>query len=251
MVARLRPLRIPRASAWARVAACVAYFALCAPVRAQAGWSFAAGVASDKVRWGVSQNDGQASAMADLNWAGDTGWAAGAGLATLHSTGHGLRGEFNLWAGRQWQWDADWSAQATGTYYSYANSGGNGYAGYTTSPYAEVSAALAWRDAATLTLQWAPRVHGAYGAVGHTLAVELALHQGLGAGFGADAGIGWYDARKAGAAAPWAYGSLGLSWAGGPVKVFASRITSRADERAWVSDRISGDRWVLTLWWSF
>ena len=66
-------------------------------------WSGALGLVSDKVVRGLSQTQGRATVLADLNYRTDGGWTAGLGFAPLRVGGEAIKsstGEVTLSVGR-------------------------------------------------------------------------------------------------------------------------------------------------------
>jgi uncharacterized protein (TIGR02001 family) len=212
------------------------------------GFSGAVGVTNDKVYRGFSQNRGSGSLMADLSYQ-HSGWAFGAGAATMHDNGRSTSSEVTLSLQRQWQLNDDWSTQLGGTGYVYPGSRDPRYRNYV-----ELSASLDWRGRLSLTVLNAPQI-GAVGRDrqpmrGRVVAYEAALHWPIAGRWSFDAGAGWNDARRI-EATSYAYGSVGLSWGVGPVTLFASRVFSDADSRAGAPKAFVGDRTVLSAWVSF
>lgn len=212
-------------------------------------WGGSVTLASDKVQRGISQSNGRAALLVDLNRRTDTGWAFGLGLAW---PGYGSRndlGEITLALTRAWQLDAAWAVQLGASHYAYVgDSRGRAY------DYDEFSASVGWNGQVFASLAWSPDTSGPSAAGGwrtdQAAAVELTLHRPLIGRLALDAGIGYRDLRAIRGAA-YGYGSVGLSWGVGPVQAFVSYIDSRAAQRGLAPDSAARERWVASLLWSF
>lgn len=217
------------------------------PVRAE-GWSGALVLASDKVYRGISQSQGRAALLLDLNHAWPGGWQVGAGLATPSYPTLGGQGELSLSLGRQLELDSDWSAHLGLARYSQL-----GAARARGLSYQELALSLAWRGRVRASLAWSPDSPGYRGqeqAQGRALTAELSLQQRLAGHWSVDAGLGHFQ-RHGPAAAGYGYASLGLSWADGPWQASLTGIDSQAARQQVAREAMAGQRWVAALMWSF
>lgn len=220
------------------------------PLRAE-GWSGALVLASDKVYRGISQSQGRAALLLDLNHAWPAGWQLGAGLAGPSYPTLGGQGELSLSLGRQHELDSDWSAHLGLTRYSQL-----GAARARHLSYQELALSLAWRGRVRASLAWSPDSPGYRGqepAPGHALSAELSLQQRLAGPWSFDAGLGHFR-RHGPAAAGYGYASLGLRWSGAepaPWQASLTAIASQAARRQVAREAMAGRRWVAALMWNF
>jgi len=221
--------------------------ALALPVGAE-GWSGALVLASDKVYRGISQSQGRAALLIDLNHAWPGGWQVGAGLATPSYPTLGGQGELSLSLGRQVELGSDWSAHL-----GLAHYGQLGAARARALSYQEVAVSLAWRGRVRASLAWSPDSTGYRGhepAQGHALTAELSLQQRLVGHWSVDAGLGHYQ-RHGPAAVGYGYASLGLRWSDGLWQASLNGINSQAAQQQAARESLAGQRWVAALMWGF
>ena len=199
----------------------------------------AVGLASDKVVRGLSQTDGQPSAMLDLGWRSARGWSLSAGAATLHDR-RALEGTLGLaW---QHQVDARWQLQAGTTRYLYRAT----HQRYR--PYTEFYVTADWDGRLTLLLAASPdaRFERADGSARRTPSVhgELTWHQRLAGPLALDLGAGHivFDGLPG-----YTYGSAGLGWSGGPLQWFLTRVDSNATARSSLPADVAGSRWIVAV----
>ena len=238
---------VSRSDGWRCIAALAA--ALAAPAALADGASGAVGFASAQVLRGVSQSNGDASLSLDATYRLDTGWAAGASLATLGRDARGTRTLLGLSVNRSWQVDRDWSTQLGIAHYAYPGGGDRHRFDYD-----ELSASVGWQGRLTASVAVLPnasrRDENGVPRRGRAFAYELSVHERLAGQLAFDAGIGWMDLRNIrGAGYP--YGSVGLGLGAGPVQVFATFIASRAAARGLAAPAAGGDRFLLSVLWDF
>lgn len=240
-----------RIGARIRLARClVAALALSMPVwpaRAE-GWNGALVLASDKVYRGISQSNGRAALLLDVNHAWAGGWQAGLGLATPNYPTLGGEGELNLSLGRNVELGSDWSAHLGLTYY-----GQWGAARARALSYSEVSLSLAWRGRVRASLALSPDSPGFRGyepTQSRALSAELSLQERLTGPWSVDAGLGHYESRGT-QGVGYAYASLGMRWDDGPWQASLNWINSQAARQQAAREAIAGQRWVAALMWSF
>ncbi|RZI72584.1 MAG: hypothetical protein EOP38_30765 [Rubrivivax sp.] len=230
---------------------CTAWSLALAASAASAGdWQGAVGLASDKVIRGLTQSQGEATLLLDLNYRADTAWMATLGFATLQRHGHeGRSNEFSAGLAKAWQLDDDWLAQTGYAHYQYS-----GEAPAYIRHYDEVTASLGWQGRVAGTLTLSPNTYSWYRSgqprPGPALATELSLNQRVMGRLALQAGAGYYQLMDAG---NWGYGyaSVGLSWGLGPVQTYLSYISSQAAKRGLVPASFAGERCVGTVLWGF
>ena len=240
-------------SAWrAQVSAVLLGVLTTAAVQAQAEssvspWSGALGLVSDKVVRGLSQTQGRATVLMDLNYRTDSGWTAGLGFAPLRVGGEAIKsstGEVTLSVGRSWQLDADWAAQLGLARYLYPDRRQRA----PVYNYNELSASIGWQGRVLAVIAVAPDSYSLYGPGwpqrGHAASVELSGRQRLAGRLTLDAGIGYYK-LTAGRDTGYRYGSIGLGWGVGAFQLDLTRTVSNATTPQ------AGGRWVGSLLWNF
>ncbi len=202
---------------------------------AAAGWAWQGSVGwlSDKVVYGISQSNGQGSAVVDLGLRGDTGWVASAGLATLPAARG--RAELSASLGRGGAIGELGAWQASVTAYDTLAEGPQRRAAYQ-----QLGLGYAWNERLQISLWLAPRQPGPAAAGGRTrgrvAVAEAGWQQPLGRGLGLTLGLGQVDYQGL-AVAPYRFGSLGLSYSHGPLQVFASWVSSNSGAPAAVGPR--------------
>lgn len=214
------------------------------------GWSGALVLASDKVYRGISQSNGRAALLLDVNHGWESGWQLGAGLATPSYPTLGGEGELSLTGGRQFALNSDWSAHLGLARYGQL---GSAHAHARTLSYHEAALSLAWRGRLRASLAWSPDSTGYLGRVpiqDRALTAELSLQERLAGRWSADAGLGYYKLHGA-AAVDYGYASLGLRWADGPWQGSLNWINSQAAQRWAAREAMAGQRWVAALMLSF
>lgn len=211
-----------------------------------ADWSLVAGLSSDYRVRGVSVSQGHAAQTLDLNYRGDTGWAAGFGAGRL---GPDRRSLLSASLGHGWQLDGDWRLALDASRTDYP--GSRYRPRYTLQ---EVAASLNWQGRVTATLMVSPHTRFVDGdgnlRSGRAYSAELGWRQRLAGPVALDLGVGHYRLAAPGGeghADGYGYGSVGLSAALGAAQAYLSYAgASGRPALAW-----GGAGWVGTLLWQF
>lgn len=231
----------------AALAASAALIGLAGPATA-ADWRLAASASSDYRVRGVSVSHGSPAQMLDLNYRGDTGWAAGIGAGLLGRDDRGRRSLLSVSLGHAWQLDDDWHAALDASRTDYP---GSAYRPRYTAQ--EVAASLSWKGRLSATLMASPRTRLTDGdgnlRSGRAYSGELGWRQRLAGPVALDLGVGRFRLAAPGGEGhrdSYRYGSVGLSAAVGPAEAYLSYVGTRGLASAW-----GGSGWVGTLLWQF
>jgi uncharacterized protein (TIGR02001 family) len=224
---------------------------LCCTVTAAAGqWQGFLGVSSDNVYRGLTQSAGDPSIIGDAHWRGESGWFAGAGLATVNlNPGPGAPVEIAAYAGRATPLSRDLSGRFTLIHYEYPQERTSLAYGYE-----ELLASLAWRDRAYLNLAYSPNTtrftFQAIAVHRPAWSAELVGRQPLGNVWGADwsAGLGLGQYQMA---APidrsYAYWNASLTATRAHWQLDIAAIGTSGSARDLFGYARAGDRWAVTL----
>jgi uncharacterized protein (TIGR02001 family) len=115
-------------------------------------WHASVGVASNYLMRGLTRSSNGPAIQAHLGWTSDTRWSAGVWASTVeYRRAASPHQEFDFYVARAWQPARDWrlSAQLT----RYESQGDSGLLPY---DYTEVRAAVAFRDALSVSLALTP-----------------------------------------------------------------------------------------------
>ena len=206
------------------------------------------GVASDDVFRGVTQDDGQVSPQGDLHatvgpWFGGIS-AEGVRRGEAAKAGAELIG----YLGWQRQISDDWSGRVTLRHYDYP---GNQFrARYN---YDELALSLGWRERILVSVIGSPDTYyrdylGNYGS-GKAFCYELVGRQPLPAGFGAVAGVGYYDLRYQ-IGSGYTYWSAGVEHRWRSLAFDLRYVGTDGTARQHFEDD-AGNRVVLSAFWLF
>jgi uncharacterized protein (TIGR02001 family) len=222
-----------------------------APVAAQTqGWGGSVGATSDYVYRGLTQSNNEPAGQADVHYYGSAGWFAGLWASTVKRSPYSpTTGEFDAYLGWNWQLPQAWSARLFAVHHEYPwNNPGGDY------NYDELSGTLAYADRASLTVAFSPDYsfdgpcQSASGRA--TLSYDLSLHQPLYRALSANAGVGYYDLRWAGASG-YVYWNAGLGYDFGRLQLDLSYIGTNESARGLYYPDIAVNRLVGTLLWHF
>jgi len=205
---------------------------------------------TDYVFRGVSQTRGSAAAQADLHYQTATGWFAGAWGSTVDlNSGRGATLELNAYAGRAWSLGGPWNAKLTGVQYFYPND--TDALGY---DYFELVASISYEDRLGLTVSWSPNTsrYSAYGVSRYTetFSYEIVGQLPLFATISATGSLGYYDLSKM-FGTGYTYGSVGLGASYEDLRLDLAFFATSHEAREMFGPETTGERWALTLAWSF
>lgn len=211
-------------------------------------WSGSLGLSSDYRLRGISYSDRQPTATLDTTYRLDTGWAFGAGLATLDRDADRRRLLISASLSHAWQFDADWSGEL-----GLARSHYTGSTQRRAYDSDELSASLSWRGRLSGSLMATPRYARIDSVTGErrsaaAYGAELSLRQPLVGALALDVGLGYLDSHAV-SRRGYGYGNVGLAWARGPAQVFLSHIASQAAKREFASPARARPAWVASLLW--
>jgi len=237
-------LRVIRASAGAL---CVFLgSAACAASSGRLGGSVA--FTTDYLLRGVSQSQGAGALQAQLHYQTPGGWLAGVwASSTSLNPGDGRTAEINAFASHSWRVGDDWSTKLAVAHYAYPwNSPGGFY------DYDELSAGLAFRDLAFLTIAVSPNTPlEAFANHDHTaVSLDLALRRPLIADWSAVGGIGHYDLSGTSGGGYW-YWNAGLGYDSWPWHLDLSWFGTSSVEAGTVDPDLPLGFWAATLMWRF
>jgi uncharacterized protein (TIGR02001 family) len=205
------------------------------------------GVASDDVFRGVTQSDGQPSAQGGLH-ATVGPWFGGVSVEGIRRDDARAGAELIGYLGVQQQLADDWSGRVTLRHYDYP-----GLRFRSRYNYDELGLSLAWRERIMLTVIASPDSYardylGNYGS-GKAFCYELVGRQSLPAGFGAIAGLGYYDLRQQ-IGTGYAYWSAGVEHRWRSFAFDLRYVGTDATARDRFEDD-AGNRVVLSAFWLF
>lgn len=213
-------------------------------------------LASQLVDQGVAITPSTPVLQGAVSWTSPNGWSGGlAAGVEVRSPGNPVI--FLARVSRSWALSGDWLAQANLLHYDYRAGSGRGFP-----DRAEANLYFSYRDAFTIGAS-AIRTSGArqqrlLGAANVAVNYPLAPHVSVSAGFGvAQAAIGSHDPHayryRGYRQAPiktYGYGSLGLVWSDGPVRLqLARNFNSLGSRRVYGAQ--AAEPWVATVSWSF
>lgn len=221
-------------------AGCAAALVLASPAPRAEGVDYAIGLLSDKVTRGFSKSQGRATWEVDAQYHHDSGWFAGLGVADRRPGSGSGRFEWVASAGLGWPLDADWTMQVGVA--RYQNAGGRRTID---ADYTDFTLSADWRGRGNVLVTASPDTRTG-SRHGWTVLAEAAWRQPLADGWALDLGIGAID--RSGIGSPgYGYGSIGLSASVGPLRVFGTRIVSRAVESGALPPSARASRWVLAV----
>lgn len=204
------------------------------------GLDLAVGLLSDKVTRGFSKSQGRATWEVDGQYHGDGGWFVGLGVSDRRPGSASGRFEWVASVGVGLPVDADWTLQLGAA--RYQNAGGRRTID---ADYTDLTVSADWRGRGSLLMTASPDARTG-SSRGWTVLAEAAWRQPLADRWSLDVGIGAID--RSGIGSPsYSYGSAGLSASFGPVRVFGTRIVSRAVESGALPGSARASRWVLAV----
>lgn len=244
-------MRFPTAGGGPDCGLALAALMLALPAAAQAqGWGGSLGLGSDYVYRGLTRNDNQLAAQADLHYYDRSGWFAGLWAANAKRNPFASTSlELDPYLGYQWPLAQDWSARVSGVHHDYLWSNSERHYNYD-----EVSGTLAYANRAFATVAFSPdtsiesRDQLVSGRA--TLSYDLAVHQPLPHAFSLNAGVGYYDLRWA-IDTGYLYWNAGLGYDLGRVQLDLSYIGTDSTARHTFYDGVAVNRLVATVLWHF
>jgi uncharacterized protein (TIGR02001 family) len=119
---------------------------------ADINWGGSLGLTTDYLVRGISRSDHEPSLQAEVHRATTKGWMAGLFTSTTRiAPGQRRDVEIGVFAGRAWNWNADWSSKVQLSHYSYPlNQAGSDY------DYNELSLEASFRDWLSVGVVWSP-----------------------------------------------------------------------------------------------
>lgn len=211
---------------------------VCGTVGAQ-GLAVSTTAMSDSVWRGYSKSQGRATWALDLAWRHDAGWFASAGLLDRRAGSAAGRWEWTLAGGRRWLIEPDWVLSTSVLRYFHA--GGARF----DADYTDLTLAADWRGRAHAVVTLSPDTRLGTRS-GWVQTWEVGWHETLPWRLALDAGVGWQGNGGIGEPS-YGYGSLGLSWSSGPLRLAATRIASRAVASGAFPPSTEPSRWVLSM----
>jgi hypothetical protein len=206
------------------------------------GLDVAVGLLSDKVTRGFSKSQGRATWEVDALYHGDSGWFVGLGVTDRRPGSASGRFEWVASVGQGWPLDADWTVQIGAA--RYQNSGGRRTID---ADYTDLTVSADWRGRGNLLVTASPDTRTG-SRRGWTVLAEASWRQPFADRWSLDIGVGTTD--RSGIGSPsYGYGSVGLSASVGPVRVFGTRIVSRAVDSGALPASARASRWVLAVVW--
>lgn len=227
---------------WCRAvpAGCATALLLASAASRAEGLDVAAGLLSDKVTRGFSKSQGRATWEVDARYHDDSGWFAGLGVADRRPGSASGRFEWIASAGVGWSLDAAWTMQAGVA--RYQNTGGRRTVD---ADYTDLTISADWHGRGNLLVTASPDTRTG-SRRGWTVLAEAAWRQPLADGWALDVGVGAID--RSGIGSPgYGYGSVGVSTSAGPLRVFGTRIVSRAVDSGALPASARASRWVLAV----
>jgi uncharacterized protein (TIGR02001 family) len=221
---------------------------------AEGSWSGGLSATSDYVLRGVSQTDGNPAIQGSLAFESSGGWYSGLWVSSLgHPEWYYPAGtadtEIDVFVGRRFAIDADWSLDLHAVHYVYPGDGD-----FVEYDYNEAEVSLSYRDLVRASVAWSPDASMItwQGLMRDrtTLAYELVLRRPLRAWLEVVAGAGFRDVAGLDSNG-YGYWSLGLTALRGPLSLDLARYGTDADGRDLIGSRLAGGRTVVSLSWSF
>lgn len=218
----------------------------------------AAGVSSDDVFRGLSQNEGRLSVQGDLHYA-TAQWYGGLSAEMVRRGADHPGAELIAYAGYEQRWSDNWTGSLALRHYDYP-----GNAIQTRYNYDELSATLRWRELLGLTVSASPDTYAyaretAYAGgtsftyprfgSGAAYCYELTVRQPLAWGLSASGGVGYYDlAREIGSGYTYWSAGLGRQWR---TWNFDLRYIGTGSLARRLFGAAAGDRLVVSALWFF
>ena len=200
---------------------------------------------SDYIFRGVSQNDGNPAAQADLHAATDSGFFAGAWATTINARDRLTHYELEAYGGKRFQLSNTWTATVSAVDYIYESN-----AARKSADYQEVAASFGYLDALTFSLAYSPNAVrywkgyrlGRY----QTYDVDVTGQWPLWRGLFAIGGVGFYYLTEPAVPSSrldgYFYGNVGLALEHGPFRVDVGYYAADSQARWLFPYAGNGDR---------
>jgi uncharacterized protein (TIGR02001 family) len=206
----------------------------------------AVSVSSDYVEHGLSRSQGTAAVRAHASWSLANGVVIGAAAGTLDlNPGRGPAHELAFYLGKHWQLANNWSLRTDYARYEFGPTGARGSYDYT-----EVSAALAYRSMATLSVGYSPDYslgsRRGFARERSALNYALSVRYPVWDRISLTAGTGHYDVSDLFGTGFW-YWSAGAQLERGRYSFAVSFIETDNTALRLFSDRSAGQRVAATL----
>jgi len=205
---------------------------------------------TDYVFRGLSQTRGGPAAQADLHYQTSAGWFAGVWGSTVDlNRGPGSTVELNAYAGRAWPIGGSWNVKATAVQYIYPND-----TAYLSYDYFELLASVAYEDRLAFTISWSPNTsrYSSYGVARNetTFTYEIVGQLPLHGPLSATGSAGYYDLSDL-FGTGYFYGSAGLAATFERLRIDLTYFDTEQEATELFGPEVAGDRWSLTVAWSF
>lgn len=210
------------------------------------GFNVDVAASSDYVVHGITRSQGEPIVQAQLGWTGESGFMAGAWLATINlNRGPGPTQEIDPFVAKRWLVGRDWSLRTDATRYMFRPK--PEYASY---DYTELRAAMSYRDVLDFAIAWSPDYTG-YASTGPAinrtmLTYEASAHFPATRWLGLNAGVGQRNLQDAFGVKYW-YWSAGAEAAVSRFSFAVTYIGSSYEARELYTSDYAGNRVVATL----